>query len=488
MNNMDQELTALHSETKNVGMSKLFVAAPAIVGALVGAGLSLGLSGPRGGLLGVLCVSLGTVLTGWLFWRNLITPARAFAKRASRIAAGEDLLRFKDAPSHEFSELGTALNQILTRLTETKAALVDGDLETAFLRRELDLRKELEKTNRTLEKRIRDLDILFDTAQAVGSTLELQDVLQTTSDTIGRYMEDIEFTIFLFNPKTNSLDLAASHGLPEQDLPEIQNLSFDVDEGIVGRVFQSGEQWVIEDVSKETAYTSYKGRRTTSGCLVSLPLASGEDRLGVINFGRELLPAFSQDTVKLFETISNLIVVAIQNTKLYERTRELAIHDELTGLYNRRFIFQLLESEWDRSRRFDDPLSVILLDIDHFKKLNDTFGHLAGDDVLKEVAVVLEDSIRRTDTAGRYGGEEFLVLLPKTDETQALSVAEKIRSALEARDLSIDSSVTISAGVCSTTHKLGHRCADLVAAADSMLYRAKRQGRNRVLSYAELNP
>jgi len=457
---------------------------PLVAGIIVGFTVAWNATTPRAILMGLIAVSLGLSFSGWLYWRKLVGPARDFAKRATRIAKGEDLLRFQEDTSAEFSELGEALNQILTRLTETKAALVDGDLETAFLRRELDLRKELEQTNRTLKKRLRDLDILFETAQSVGSTLELNDILQATSDTVGRYMTGVEFTIFLHNDKTQNLDLAASHGLPKTDVEHIANLSFEQGEGIVGQVFQTGAARFIEDVSQEPDYTSYKGMRTTNGCLVSLPLISGENKLGVINFGRELLPTFSEETVKLFETISNLIVVAIQNSRLFEQTRELAIHDELTGLFNRRFIFQLLESEWDRARRFGDPLSVILVDIDHFKSLNDTYGHLMGDEVLRRVAAVLEESIRRTDTAGRYGGEEFLILLPKTDEVEAMVVAEKIRQTLENHEMPVDRAVTVSGGVCSTKHELGDRSADLVAAADSMLYRAKNQGRNQILSYA----
>ncbi len=411
------------------------------------------------------------------------TPLKKFATRADRIVQGEDLLRFPVLDDPDLATLAEDLNQILTRLTETKAALVDGDLEAAYHRRELDLMKKLEETNIGLKKRVRDLAILFESAQAVGSSLELQEVLEQTCTAVGQFRPEVEFTIFLYDSETDDLKLTASHGLPEEESKKVETLSFGLGEGIVGHVFESQKKLVTADVTDVPAYTSYKGLRSTHGSLVSIPLLFGAKPLGVINFALKEVKPFSNESVQMFETLANLVVVAIRNAQLFEATHELAIHDELTGLYNRRFVFQVLDSEWERSRRFGDPLSVFLLDIDHFKNLNDTYGHLKGDDVLRKLADILQQNIRRTDNVGRYGGEEFLAILPNTDTDQAQIVSEKVRTAIAEAKFSVPIQVTISGGIACTSSEHGERPADLLALADSMLYKAKGAGRNQVIAF-----
>ena len=160
-----------------------------------------------------------------------------------------------------------------------------------------------------------------------------------------------------------------------------------------------------------------------------------------------------------------------------------ATHDPLTGLWNRRAILEILHKEMDRSRREAAPLGLIMLDLDHFKQVNDTYGHQAGDEVLHEVARMMVASLRSYDSAGRYGGEEFLMVLPGCDEQEARGIAERIRS------LSASNRFEISQGALEVTISLGVAAADgsndggtdsLIRAADEALYRAKRLGRNRV--------
>lgn len=159
----------------------------------------------------------------------------------------------------------------------------------------------------------------------------------------------------------------------------------------------------------------------------------------------------------------------------------MAVTDGLTGLYNHRFIFERLEEEIAKVARYGRPLSIIMLDIDNFKQVNDTFGHRAGDEVILSVAHAIMASLRKTDVAGRYGGEEFLVLLPETDLKAAHIVAEKIRNTVallqfETKDLA----VTISAGVAEA--EKGESFEALINRADAKLYTAKRNGKNRVES------
>ncbi|MHC1758225.1 MAG: diguanylate cyclase [Negativicutes bacterium] len=190
---------------------------------------------------------------------------------------------------------------------------------------------------------------------------------------------------------------------------------------------------------------------------------------------------------KLTEQNEELEAMNGELEALNETLHRLTLADGLTGIANRRYFDEYLEREWRTGMRQQKPLSLIMADIDFFKQYNDTYGHQSGDDCLKDIAGVLEKSIKRvTDLAARYGGEEFAVVLPDTDLTGAMIVAEKIRQRVEA--LQIESRevpgrlVTISLGVASMTPSRGESPSSLLAQADKAMYQAKHAGRNRVMS------
>lgn len=174
---------------------------------------------------------------------------------------------------------------------------------------------------------------------------------------------------------------------------------------------------------------------------------------------------------------------AFQNARLFES----ATFEGLTGLYRREAVLEILDREWSRSIRYDRPLSIALADLDRFKWINDRHGHLAGDLVLQRVAAELKAHLRETDFIGRFGGEEFLIVLPETQLEGATRLAEKIRERIEALEILIDSGeplrVTLSMGVAGRAEVKGDgktRARPLLSAADAALYSAKRNGRNRV--------
>ena len=179
------------------------------------------------------------------------------------------------------------------------------------------------------------------------------------------------------------------------------------------------------------------------------------------------------------------LMVKLSNA--YKKIEDQAMHDELTGLYNRRRILELFNEEFDRSRRYNTPLSCVMIDIDYFKPINDAFGHLAGDEVLRHLSEWMKINCRKSDIVGRYGGEEFLIIIPD-EKKSSVNVAEKIRAFIENRKVEFEPgktvSMTVSIGVSSMRGKTDYidNTDTLLKQADDALYRAKRSGRNRVVS------
>jgi diguanylate cyclase (GGDEF)-like protein len=206
--------------------------------------------------------------------------------------------------------------------------------------------------------------------------------------------------------------------------------------------------------------------------------------LGVMNFNRPRVDGFSVQEIRLAEAIAAQAALAIANARLYQQTLELSFTDALTGVPNRRQLFLRLENELSRSLRFADPLSLLMIDLDLFKRINDAHGHTIGDGVLRGVALALRRNVRKIDIVARYGGEEFCVVLPRVAKAEAVEVAEKLRRAVAATAVPGPEghpplSVTISVGVA-TLGVDAQDIAGLIEKADSALYDAKHLGRDRV--------
>jgi diguanylate cyclase (GGDEF)-like protein len=212
-------------------------------------------------------------------------------------------------------------------------------------------------------------------------------------------------------------------------------------------------------------------------------LVDGPEYLGAISIARHGA-AFTPEEEDLLEYLAGQAVVSIENASLHEAVERDAVTDELTGLANVRAFLSTLDSEVERGRRFDIPLGLIMLDIDDFKLVNDSYGHQQGDEVLAQVAAVVRDQTRELDTAARYGGEELAVILPQTHASGAALLAERMRAAIASLHVpsvggSGTLSVTASFGVAAMPDSARDR-GGLIAAADAALYAAKRAGKNRV--------
>ncbi|MDR3641802.1 MAG: GGDEF domain-containing protein [Humidesulfovibrio sp.] len=219
-----------------------------------------------------------------------------------------------------------------------------------------------------------------------------------------------------------------------------------------------------------------------SGRLLMLPLAAGGESFGCLALLTQKGLRLAKDQVQTLNAAVNHLALALRNALLYRQVKSMADHDGLTKIANRRRFEERLEEEAQRHGRYDQPLSLILMDLDHFKRVNDTHGHQTGDAVLRGTASLLVESLRSSDFPARYGGEEFAVILPNTSRDQAALLADRIRLRLEGRNFGEckeEVRLTVSAGVAALAP--GARSRELVSLADQALYLAKNGGRNRVV-------
>jgi diguanylate cyclase (GGDEF)-like protein len=211
----------------------------------------------------------------------------------------------------------------------------------------------------------------------------------------------------------------------------------------------------------------------------------GDGAVGIVSVARGDRK-FTHGEHELFSYLTNQASVSVENVDLHETVQRQAVTDELTGLFNHRRFQEVMTTEVERARRYHQEMGLIMLDIDDFKRVNDTYGHLQGDLVLREVARVLRQSSREIDEPARYGGEEMAVALPQTDLEGAFQFAERVRRRIEALDLPLldgdgTLKVTASFGAASLEKSAGDGKDALVASADAALYRAKRSGKNRTV-------
>jgi diguanylate cyclase (GGDEF)-like protein len=258
---------------------------------------------------------------------------------------------------------------------------------------------------------------------------------------------------------------------------------------LVNRCFGSDTYILSNDRPATRCPLNQRERDEGIKCYICLPLTSHARHLGVINLYLTEREDFLPDEIELLVTFGHLAAGAIETSRLYASMSELAARDMLTGLYNRRMLEQRLAEETQRALRYSKPYSVLMLDIDRFKTINDTYGHPVGDAVLQSLARTLLKEVRDIDTAARFGGEEFVIILPETEGLDGTFLADRLRTAIAQTPIALSAgwelSITVSIGVASYPH-----CADtsqlVIERADQALYVAKQSGRNRVCFYGDM--
>ncbi|MDH5662404.1 MAG: diguanylate cyclase [Elusimicrobiota bacterium] len=284
-------------------------------------------------------------------------------------------------------------------------------------------------------------------------------------------------SLFIFDEKSKQLSLRTAWGLDEKIIEIIKEKG---KEKVQSWRQQKLPQPIIDREKGESLPGNFKGiSEIETGMCV--PLIGREEKLiGLMTLhSKKKSHQFLDEDKRLFSTFAKYSSQAIENTMLYKSTQHLSMTDGLTGLYNHRHFHEQLELEVKRAQRYDLNLSLIMIDLDHFKKFNDSYGHLEGDSLLRKIAQILKSSLRETDFVARYGGEEFGVILPETNKAGASFAAERVRKTISEQTFGeVGAKMTISLGVASYPDDAVLRT-DLIKKADEALYRAKKEGRDR---------
>jgi diguanylate cyclase (GGDEF)-like protein len=314
---------------------------------------------------------------------------------------------------------------------------------------------------------------------AISDSATLQNVIL---EHMARAVDAEIGALAVFLPQENSLAITATYGYPAV---LVEHLRLAPGEGVLGRVFATGAPVVVSDVSGMPGQVARRRYRTDS--YIALPLAGPDGVVAVIALTDKTSgEPFNDADLSALMLMSVPAALAVSRELLRDRTNDLAhlaTVDALTGLFNRRYFETRLEQELQRQRRQQDDLSLLLLDLDNFKELNDTQGHLVGDTALKEVAEILRRAVRIFDVCARYGGEEFVILMPGAGASTALRIAERIRRQVEQHFATglrsgVPVPLTVSIGVSTASPDVTRDV--LVAKADSALLRAKATGKNQV--------
>ena len=332
--------------------------------------------------------------------------------------------------------------------------------------------EEIVRHSSELEKSNAELKILQELSLAISMTIKMDRLLPEVLRALSNakiFPFDMRGAIFL--AEGERLRLASFASLGEEFLAPCRTVC--IDECLCSLTMVTREITISKNSREDRRYTVCNPVMPLHGHII-VPLKTVRKVVGALCLYTPPEVELNEEMAGLLSSIGNLIGVGIYNASLYEETKSSSLHDPLTGLANRRFMEIQMEKIIDSARRYDKPFSIVMVDIDHFKDYNDTHGHLDGDKLLARIAEILLKVWRSADHIFRYGGEEFLTILPETGLKMAFAAAERLRRAVEA-----EAGVTVSLGVASYRSATDD-LESLVRRVDEALYRAKEGGRNRV--------
>jgi len=331
------------------------------------------------------------------------------------------------------------------------------------------------------ESRLYDLSIFHDVAKALTSSLDLDSILETIMHKMAAYFEPATWALILLDESGSEPRYAAP---VEPDFQRLSQVRLKSQQTLASWVLGTGEPLVIPDLRLDPHVdpTSVDNLIADDCAVVCLPVRTVNSIFGVIQLLGVDLQVYEQNELFL-RTIADYAAIAIENAHAVRRIQELSITDDCTKLYNQRHLFTVLDEEVHRSARFGYEFTLLFLDLDHFKSVNDKYGHLVGSKVISMVGQCLRENLRLIDAAFRYGGDEFAILLPQTSRDSALFVARRIARAFHTRDWRPEENISIplraSIGVAGYPQDATSP-QEIVQRADELMYQVKQAGRDNI--------
>jgi diguanylate cyclase (GGDEF)-like protein len=328
----------------------------------------------------------------------------------------------------------------------------------------------------------RRLAILTDIVKTANSILEPRKVIELVVEKIRQLIPSEAWSLLMVDEETQELVFEAALGAKGR---EVAGLRPKIGEGVAGWVAEKGRPAIVNDTSKDPRFSAHVDAKTSfeTRSILCAPLVSRGRTIGVLEILNKRGGPFTKRDLELVLTLVEPCAIAIENAILFQRTEQLTITDDLTRLFNSRYLNLYLGREIKRCKRHGIPLSVIFLDLDGFKGINDQYGHLAGSGTLTEVGGILALGVRESDILARYGGDEFVVVLPETPASGALVIAERLRRSIEEHRFlepqGIAARISASFGIATyPDHALTPE--GLIQKADQAMYRVKEREKNGI--------
>src|SRR5437762_4106226 len=278
-----------------------------------------------------------------------------------------------------------------------------------------------------LKRQIERLSLFHEVGKSLASTLDLQKILQTIMEKISDFLQPDTWSLLMLDEKTQELYFEIAIGVGANSLKDVR---LKLGEGIAGWVARTGDPLLVEDVRKDARFSTKCDELTQleTGSVVCVPIKGREKTVGVIELvnclGKE---SFRKEDIPILKNLADYAAIALENARYVQRIHELTITDDCTALYNARHLHFVLDAEIYRSTRYKYEFSVIFIDLDHFKQVNDNNGHLVGSKLLWMIGDIIKNHLRLIDYAFRYGGDEFVVLLPSTPKESAPTVVPPLK-------------------------------------------------------------
>jgi diguanylate cyclase (GGDEF)-like protein len=334
-----------------------------------------------------------------------------------------------------------------------------------------------------LRQQVERLSLFHEVGKALFSTLDLQKILQTVMEKISDLLQPDTWSLLMVDEKAQELYFEIAIG---QGAEKLKDVRLKLGEGIAGWVAEHGEPVLLEDVRSDNRFRLRIDEFTqpNTHSVLCVPIKGREPLLGVIELANSLGKRnFSQEHIPTLKSLADYAAIALENARYVQRMHELTIMDDCTALFNARHLNFVLDTEIYRSTRYGQEFSVIFFDLDHFKQVNDLYGHLVGSKLLWRIGDILKSNLRLIDYAFRYGGDEFVVILPQTSKENALTVVRRLRDLLNSkvffRAENLNIRVTASFGIA-TFPGDGRNHREMLRMADEAMYFVKKTTRDGI--------